>query len=256
MITDIRDVSRNLKARSIPSQGMREERGEQQPYDNTHEIHVTADEIMTRKEGGVCYRAVNVDITVDINKSGAGGLDTGTKSPNTWYHIWILVDEGWNVCGVLSTSATDPVLPKGNWNYKAYVGAIYNNQNNCLNSYFQNDKLAWATKTYPIRLIQFPRTPTSVDLSASVPSTAISVIIELSGSTSTGGNYISNIYVGPTEKGPWHNQSMMVAGSAEDIDHVQLMNQCEIILDSAQEMYAYVGTSNDLLQINVLGWRY
>jgi hypothetical protein len=52
---------------------------------------------------------------------------------------------------------------------------------------------------------------------------------------------------------------MMVAGTSQGaggIDHVQFMTQSEIFIDLAQEIYAYVGTENDELEINVLGWRY
>ncbi|MBA3037122.1 MAG: hypothetical protein FP814_11595 [Desulfobacterium sp.] len=252
----IRDLSRKLRVRSILSYGQKVDpvSGDQETFVDTHKVHVTADEIMLQDNGGAPYRAAMVDVIVDI----VNDLDTGTKSPNTWYHIWIISNPGGLVKGLLSTSSSNPSLPAG-YIFKAYVGAIYNNGGNYLVSYYQNDKLAWAEQTYPLAMTAFPSIPTRVDLASSVPSTAISVILEVSGLTAIGGNYISNVFVGPTSSGPWHNRWMMVVGTQQDtggIDHVQFLTQCEIIIDSAQEIYAYVGTPNDRLEIHVLGWRY
>lgn len=256
----IRDLSRNLRARSILSYGQKVDpvSGDQVSYVDTHKIRVTADEIMLQDRGGAPHRAAMVDVTIDVTASGVNGLDTGAKSSSTWYHMWIISNSRGIVKGLLSTSASNPTLPRG-YRCKAYVGAIYNNNSDYFISYYQNDKLVWAEKSCPLAMTAFPTNPSSVDLSASVPSTAVSVILELSGLTTIGGHFISNIYVGPTSNGPWHNRWMMVAGTSQGaggIDHVQFITQSEIILDSAQQIYAYVETPNDELEIHVLGWRY
>jgi hypothetical protein len=85
------------------------------------------------------------------------------------------------------------------------------------------------------------------------------LIIELSGLTTIGGHFLSNVYVGPTADGPWLNPEMMASGfpyGARTIDAVQFITQCEILLDTVQAVYAYVQTTDDRLQISVLGWRY
>jgi len=253
----IRDLSRNLRARSILSYGQKIDpaTGDQVLYVDTHKVHVTADELILEDAGGAPRRAAPVDVTVDVNASGTNGVDTGTKSPSTWYHIWIISQSSGVAQGLLSASASNPTLP-GGYTFKAYVGAIFNNSSDYLVSYLQNDRLVWADVLSPLGMTPFPTTPTSVDLSASVPSTAISVIIEVSGLTTNGGHFISNVFVGPTLNGPWHNGWMMVAGTAGSIDHVQFITQNEIFLDSAQQIFAYVGSQNDRLQIGVLGWRY
>lgn len=256
----IRDISRNLRVRSIlpPAQSADPDTGDEITYVGTHEIHVTADEIMLLNDKGDPFRATEVDVIVDITVSGVGGLDTGTRSSNEWYHIWLISDKKGQVDGLLSLSATKPELPFPKDFFIAYVGAIYN-MNDCFVSYYQNDKLAWAQVSCPLAMTAFPTTSTGIDLSASVPSTAISVILEISGLTSTGGHGISNISVGPTPSGPWHGRWMMVSGAPQgsaNIDHVQFITQSEIILDSAQQIYAKVGTPNDRLEIHVLGWRY
>lgn len=256
----IRDLSRNLRARSILSHGQKVDpvAGEQVTYVDTHKVHVTADEIILQDNGGAPRRAASVDVTIDVTMSGVNGLDTGMKSPGAWYHIWAISTSRGAVKGLFSASESNPKLPKG-FTHKAYVGAIYNNNSDYFISYYQNAKLVWAEKSCPLAMTTFPTNPTTVDLSASVPSTATSVILELSGSTTIGGHFISNFSVGPTPDGPWHERWMMVAGTpqgAGGIDHVQFTTQGEIILDSAQKIYAYVNTTDDLLEIRVLGWRY
>ncbi len=256
----IRDVSRNLRARSILSYGQKVDpaSGDEVTYVNTHQVHVTADEIMLQDAGGASLRGAPVDVTIDENASGVNGLDTGTKSPSTWYHIWIISKPVGGAQGLLSLSASSPTLP-GGYAYKAYVGAVYNNDSDYLRLYIQNGTLAWADKTAPLGMTAFPTTPTSVDLSASIPSTAASVIIELSGLTTIGGYFISDVDVGPTSTGPWFDRWMMVAGTPGGpggIDHVQFTSQNEIILDSPQQIFAYTHTADDRLQIQVLGWRY
>jgi len=256
----IRDVSRNLRARSVLSYGERVDPGSgvKVPYVNTHKVHVTADEIMLQDDGGMSQRAAVVNATIDLTASGADGLDIGTKSPSTWYHIWIISNAGGHAHGLFSASASHPTLPAG-YRYKAYVGAVYNISSDCLISYLQNDRLVWAEKSCPLGMTALPTSPTEVDLSASVPSTAIAAIIELSGLTTIGGQFISDVYVGPTSNGPWHERWMMVAGTsggAGGVDHVQFVTQNEVILDTAQKIFAYVRTANDRLEIHVLGWRY
>lgn len=236
----IRDLSRNLKARNL----------------NTDKVRVTADEMVLEDNAGTPRRVAPVDVTIDINVSGSNGLDTGIKSAGTWYHIWVISGPHAPAEGLLSASASNPTLPAG-YTFKAYVGAIYNNSGNQFALYLQNDKLVWAATTYPLAMSAFPLAPTSVDLSASVPSTAISVTIELSGLTTIGGHFVSSVFVGPTSLGPWHNGYMLVAPAAQgSVDHVQFITQNEILLDSPQQIFAYTQTTDNRLQIAVLGWRY
>ena len=52
---------------------------------------------------------------VDITTAGAGGLDAGAEAANTWYYAHVVADStGVNPTrGLLSASATAPVLPAG-----------------------------------------------------------------------------------------------------------------------------------------------
>ena len=53
-----------------------------------------------------------------------GGLDTGTKATNTWYHIWLIKRTDTGVVDVLfSTSPTAPTMPT-NYTKKRRIGAV------------------------------------------------------------------------------------------------------------------------------------
>lgn len=54
---------------------------------------------------------VSAALTVDITVSGAGGLDTGSEAANTWYSVWVISQIGGGARGLLSASATAPLLP-------------------------------------------------------------------------------------------------------------------------------------------------
>lgn len=78
-------------------------------------------------DDGAVVMSLSSDITVDITNSGTNGLDTGSETANTWYYIYLI----WNssdgtVAGLLSASATAPVLPSG-YTKKRLVGAVRNN---------------------------------------------------------------------------------------------------------------------------------
>ncbi|MBI9087508.1 MAG: hypothetical protein JEZ11_28220 [Desulfobacterales bacterium] len=61
-------------------------------------------------------------VTIAIDASGAGGLDTGSVAANTWYHIW-QISNGTAVTGMFSTSATSPTMPSG-YTLKCRLGAV------------------------------------------------------------------------------------------------------------------------------------
>jgi hypothetical protein len=60
----------------------------------------------------------------DIDVSGVGGLDTGTKSTNTWYLFWLIGKADGTIDGILSVQAAAPTLPAG-YTYWGFVGAAY-----------------------------------------------------------------------------------------------------------------------------------
>ncbi|MBI1374570.1 MAG: hypothetical protein GC159_17775 [Phycisphaera sp.] len=76
--------------------------------------------------------------TVDITISGAGGLDTGSEAPNTWYAVFVIADST-NTnppVGLLSTNATSPTMPAG-YDVFRRVGWIRNNSSSDFYKWYQ-----------------------------------------------------------------------------------------------------------------------
>ncbi len=90
-----------------------------------YQVDISADEIILQDANGNPMRVLNLSATADITVSGAGGLDTGSETASTWYHLWVIAKADGTKSVILSTSATAPTLPTG-YAYKAYTGAWYN----------------------------------------------------------------------------------------------------------------------------------
>lgn len=85
---------------------------------------ITANSIVLTTAGGAAYVAKSVNVSPNINTSGANGLDTGTRAASTWYHVYVIYNPTTNTtAGLFSLSATAPTLPSG-YTYYARVGAV------------------------------------------------------------------------------------------------------------------------------------
>jgi hypothetical protein len=88
-------------------------------------IDVDADEIILHNVARESYRAISVNLTIDITASGANGLDTGAEA-TAEYYVWVIYNPSTDtVAGLLSLSATAPTMPSG-YTYKALVSACKN----------------------------------------------------------------------------------------------------------------------------------
>lgn len=97
-------------------------------------VNVTADELLlTSANNKITVKTINENIT--ITTSGVSGLDTGSETSSTWYHLWIIYN-GTTVNGLMSLSSTAPTMPSG-YTYKGYVGAVYNNSSSNLHNFSQ-----------------------------------------------------------------------------------------------------------------------
>ncbi len=75
---------------------------------------------------GQNYITLGDAVTIDAGVNGVNGLDTGDQAASTWYNIFVVGSSNNNkqTCMMISTSATDPVLPEGFDIFKK-VGMIY-----------------------------------------------------------------------------------------------------------------------------------
>jgi len=56
--------------------------------------------------------------------NGNGGLDTGSKTNSTWYHIFLIAKGDGTVDWLFSTNATSPTMPTG-YIYKRWIWSVY-----------------------------------------------------------------------------------------------------------------------------------
>jgi len=89
------------------------------PADN-QTVTITADKVVVVDSLDIGVVRSSVSLTVDLDASGANGLDNGSISANTGYFVYV-IDNGATTAGLVSTSATAPVMPSG-YTYKALVG--------------------------------------------------------------------------------------------------------------------------------------
>ena len=146
---------------------------------------VTADEVCLQNSDGFIKRFTSLSETVDITKSGANGLDTGSEAVSTWYHIWAIGKEDGTLDCLLSLSATAPTMPAG-YTYKLYLGAVRNTSGGNFYDFHQRDNRSTVTETLVMDGGGAPLL-TAVDLSGCVPATAKKGIVLVEGAISGDG---------------------------------------------------------------------
>lgn len=91
---------------------------------NSYNSVITADAVALRNTAGQSYLAANVNVTGNINATGANGLDIGTLAASTWYYVHLIYNPNTTtVAALFSLSATAPTLP-GGYTFFARVGAV------------------------------------------------------------------------------------------------------------------------------------
>ena len=131
----------------------------------TSKVDVTADVISVE-----AVVLTNVSWTIDIQASGADGLDTGSEATSTWYYIWAICnDDGSSEAGLLSTSSSSPTLPTG-YTKKRLIGAVYNDSSGDFRNFLQIGKTVYYNSRYTVVSTCSASSWTAVDVSAYVPS--------------------------------------------------------------------------------------
>lgn len=76
--------------------------------------------------GATWYKAaVTTPISVSLLATGAGGIDTGVRTPLVWYYVHLIVNPTTGaVSALLSKSATSPTMPTGYTLWRR-IGSIY-----------------------------------------------------------------------------------------------------------------------------------
>jgi hypothetical protein len=88
-------------------------------------MDVTADYVCVQTTSNVAYGLNSVSLVIDCGTNGANGLDTGGLAASTWYSIWVIYNPATGaVAGLMSTSATAPIMPSG-YTARARLGWVF-----------------------------------------------------------------------------------------------------------------------------------
>lgn len=89
------------------------------------DITMTADALVLSNSAGQTRTWQSASASIDLTSpsgNGAGKLDTGSYTTDTWYFIWAISD-GTNFAIMASLSSTAPTMPSG-YTYKARIGTF------------------------------------------------------------------------------------------------------------------------------------
>lgn len=94
-----------------------------------------------------------VGVTVDITVSGAGGLDTGVETANTWYSAYIICNnDATLISAVLSVNTSAPTLPVG-YTKSRKISAVRNNSAGNFIQYEQDNAFFLYSQSDPNLLV-------------------------------------------------------------------------------------------------------
>lgn len=138
----------------------------------TYQMDIDADYLILESSDNALRYLPAINETVSITTAGAGGLDTPSEAPSTWYHIWIIYnDTTLDVSSLLSTSSTSPSMPSG-YDFKILVGAIYNNGGSDFRNLYQIDNVVAAEEVQILNNGNAGASETPISLTAVTPPTA------------------------------------------------------------------------------------
>lgn len=148
---------------------------------------------------GQCRDSTNVndivlssDVTINAATNGVGGLDQGTFAANSIYAVFVIGDSSKNnpVSALISTSATDPILPFG-YDMVRRIGWIATNGDTHIWPFFQTGSGSTRRMSYDavigVVTAGNATTLTDVDCSAVVPSSALAVVLNTAFTPATAG---------------------------------------------------------------------
>ena len=119
--------------------------------------------------------------------SNAGGLDTGTKTANTWYYCYAIYNPTTQVSDcIFSINNSSPTLPTGYTKYK-YIGSIYNQNSDAILPFIQ----AGSWFRYKSLILNYNGNPamTRTLYPVTVPSVTVMANIEYFADPNAGGDH-------------------------------------------------------------------
>jgi hypothetical protein len=120
---DLRTRIDNLEANPAASRGYLSGYEISNGSDADHEIDIEAG--VARNDDNDGDISLASQITIDIEDSGLGGLDTGSVAADTFYYLWAIYNPTSDLTnGIFSLSSTSPTLPAGYTKKRRIRGAV------------------------------------------------------------------------------------------------------------------------------------
>jgi hypothetical protein len=162
-------------------------------------VGITADALVLFDSGGVAKRFTGLSETLNIANSGVNGLDSGSESASTWYHVFPIGKTDGTVDAILSANSTTPTLPSG-YDYYGYGGAVYNDGSSHLTPFYQRN-LDVVRQAVNVLSSGSATAITSVSLVSGVPPTATAAAVRVVPFLSSGGPNEAQVSLQPSSTG-------------------------------------------------------
>jgi len=223
----------------------------------TAKIDVTFDEaILANAAVTLGMLAKAAALTIDITTAGAGGLDIGTISASSWYHVYA-VSDGVQLKGTISLSPTAPNAAVLN-NYSLYkrLGAVRTASNGQLVGTFQRG----ASAQYVVGGANLTTAPviasgagtTSPSIVNHVPPTARRIRMLVSNLGSGPGAIGSLVGVAPNGSGTSSGNFVYVGSSQATSGYVPGTKEADFVLEGTTVYYS--ANSAAAAALYCLGW--
>ena len=228
-VSSIRDVSRNLVIENNSGTPL-------------SQLDISADEVIMQNSDDKSLKFDVISETVNIATGGDGGLDTGSEANSTWYFIWLIGKTDGTVSSILSLSSTTPTMPSG-YTYKALMGAIYNDSGGDFIVIRQEDDVVMIEEV-TVLTAGGATSPTQVDISATVPSTAKRIIGTMTGIDNTS-------FTSATV-------TLETANALNKVTiRVILINiKMHSPFEASSDLYYWVGQATTTADVRISGWKY
>jgi len=200
-------------------------------------------------------------VTGDITVAGAGGLDTGSESVNTFYAIYVIADSSGNnaTTALLSISEPTPTMPAGYDKYRR-LGWVRNNSS----SNFHNFEMVTLEQTRRVyQLVDYTSLRilvgasatsfTQVSASSFAPPTTKRFPVLLQFRADTGGSALDTANFRPATD--W--DTVAAPGFRFNGGTVSIFTanvNVDLICNSSQNIDYFVSASQNDIWVSILGW--
>lgn len=218
----------------------------------TNTVDVDADTVVLALASGIALKRFDtLNVTLDITASGESGLDTGSATASTWYHIWGIGRTDGTLNGILSLSTTAPTLPTG-YEYQGYLGAIYLDASSNL---VEMEILGSVASIVPNNVVGSagPASYTPIGLTTAVPTTARAVLLNVNAFNLT--TNTSQVFLSQSNSaGDLGVRRVANPVAAISIGHVAPVR---VPISTSQTIYYRVaGISSPRASIDAIGWEF